>query len=105
MLGGLALELGLEDDVVERVGPFLGDACYGTESARCEHDVVLVQERVLPDVGVDVASGNVVADLCQKRLNDSRHSRTVKRITLYVVGVKSHLMDRSSASVLMPRGM
>ena len=79
----------------------MGDS---TESARTEHDLVLVNERVLVHAPKDITSGNVVADL------DVMHIRGWKGAgrrmhALKSRGVKSHFKARSRASVLIPLGM
>ena len=79
----------------------MGDS---TESARTEHDLVLVNEGVLVHAPKDITSGNVVADL------DLMHIRGWKGAgrrmhALKSRGVKSHFKARSRASVLIPLGM
>ena len=59
----LALELSLEDDVVDRVRAFLGEVCDGAESTGIEHDLVLVDEGVFEDGAKDVSPRNMITDL------------------------------------------
>ena len=79
----------------------MGDS---TESARTEHDLVLVNEGVLVHAPKDITSRNVIADL------DLMHIRGWKGAgrrmhALKSRGVKSHFKARSRASVLIPLGM
>ncbi|KAI3492707.1 hypothetical protein L1887_42625 [Cichorium endivia] len=59
----LALEFGLEHDVVDRVRALLGDVGDGAHSTRAEHELVVLEQRVLVDGAEDVTTADVVADL------------------------------------------
>ena len=79
----------------------MGDS---TESARTEHDLVLVNEGVLVHAPKDITSGNVVADLDLMHIRGWKGARR-RMHALKSRGVKSHFKARSRASVLIPLGM
>jgi len=48
---------------VDSVGSLLSDSSDRSHSSRVEHDLVVVDERVLVDSSKDVSTGDVVSDL------------------------------------------
>jgi hypothetical protein len=59
----LALEFDLEDLLVDGVASSLGDTGDGTASSGRKKDLVVVEQRVLPDGTENVTTGDVVANL------------------------------------------
>jgi len=68
VLGLLALEFNLEDLLVDGVASSLGDAGDGAASSGRKEDLVVAEQRVLPDGTENVTTSDVVANLVASRL-------------------------------------
>lgn len=63
MLGGLAIKLGLQHNVVHTIVALVGDPSNRSEGAGVEHDLMVADQRVFVHGTKDVSSGDMIANL------------------------------------------
>jgi len=59
----LAIELNLQDLLINRIASFLSNVCYGPSCAWWQEDLVVVQQTVFKDTSVYISSCDVIAHL------------------------------------------